>query len=159
MRVYEIPARVRQYLDAVDEDGVVPPELEGVITASEDAILYQAAYIQEKAAEIEALKAEIKRLSDKAARKEKTVERLKREAAQGLAALGIKKTGNAIFTVTARVNVRTIIDDENTVPAEFKQTVVKEEVKIDKTAIKAAIKGGAVVEGAHLEENQSVVIK
>jgi hypothetical protein len=159
MQVYEIPARVRAYLDSIDEDGVVPPELEGTLTASEDAILYQAAFIQEKTAEIEALKAEIKRLSDKAARKEKTVERLKRESAEALSSLGMKKVSNSIFSVSARVNVRTIIDDENTIPAEYKQTVVKEEVKIDKTAIKAAIKGGATIEGAHLEENPSITIR
>lgn len=52
---------------------------------------------------------------------------------------------------------RTIIDDEDKVPAEFKHT--NEVVAVDKTAVYKALKGGANVPGAHLKPNRKTSIK
>ncbi|MEE6647842.1 siphovirus Gp157 family protein [Limosilactobacillus pontis] len=52
---------------------------------------------------------------------------------------------------------RTIIDDENKVPAEFKHT--NEVVAVDKTAVYKALKDGKDVPGAHLKPNRKTNIK
>lgn len=52
---------------------------------------------------------------------------------------------------------RTVIDDEDKVPAEFKHT--NEVVAVDKTAVYKALKDGANVPGAHLKPNRKTSIK
>ena len=52
---------------------------------------------------------------------------------------------------------RTIIDDEDKVPAEFKH--VNEVVAVDKTAVYKALKNGEEVPGARLKPNRKVMIK
>ena len=52
---------------------------------------------------------------------------------------------------------RTIIDDEDKVPAEFKH--VNEVVAVDKTAVYKALKNGEEVPGAHLKPNRKVMIR
>lgn len=52
---------------------------------------------------------------------------------------------------------RTVIDDEDKVPTEFKH--VNEVVAVDKTAVYKALKSGEQVPGAHLKPNRSTVIK
>lgn len=52
---------------------------------------------------------------------------------------------------------RTIIDDEDKVPAEFKHT--NEVVAVDKTAVYKALKNGEEVPGAHLKPNRKVMIR
>ena len=52
---------------------------------------------------------------------------------------------------------RTIIDDEDKVPAEFKH--VNAVVAVDKTAVYKALKNGEEVPGAHLKPNRKVMIK
>ena len=47
--------------------------------------------------------------------------------------------------------------DENALPAEY--FTIKEDKQPDKTAIKAALLGGAVISGATLEEKQNIQIK
>lgn len=52
---------------------------------------------------------------------------------------------------------RTVIDDEDKVPAEFKH--VNAVVAVDKTAVYKALKNGEEVPGAHLKPNRKVMIK
>lgn len=52
---------------------------------------------------------------------------------------------------------RTIIDDEDKVPAEFKCT--NEVVAVDKTAVYKALKSGEKVPGARLKPNRKVIIR
>jgi hypothetical protein len=159
IRIYEIPQRVREYYAAIEEDGVVPEGYEGLFDNAADSILYRAGLIKEYDAEIEAIKAEIARLSEKAKAKQNTADRMKRESAEALRALGTKKVANSLFSVSYRSTFKTVLDDESAIPAEFKKVEVVETTKIDKTAIKNAIKGGAEVAGAHLEETESIMIK
>lgn len=52
---------------------------------------------------------------------------------------------------------RTVIDDEDKVPAEFKH--VNEVVAVDKTAVYKALKNGEEVPGAHLKPNRKMIIR
>lgn len=52
---------------------------------------------------------------------------------------------------------RTVIDDEDKVPAEFKH--VNAVAAVDKTAVYKALKNGEEVPGAHLKPNRKVMIK
>jgi hypothetical protein len=49
--------------------------------------------------------------------------------------------------------------DEELVPIEYKRKVIKETISIDKTKIKDAITGGAVIPGAELKQNTRLEIK
>lgn len=54
---------------------------------------------------------------------------------------------------------RLIIEDESKIPEEYKETVIKETIKIDKKEIKENIKLWEVIEGVKIEQDVSLVVK
>ena len=72
-------------------------------------------------------------------------------------ASGAKGGEYGTLKVQMRKSDRVIIDNERQIPPEF--VIVKTMQIPDKTAIKNAIKAGRAVDGAHIEESQSVTIK
>lgn len=110
-------------------------------------------WIKNLVAEAAALKAE----KDSFAEREKTAknkaESLKKYLDTILQGQALKTTK---FAVSYRKSEQTVIDDLSAIPAEFLKEVQPE---ADKTAIKAAIKAGAEIAGAHIEEKMNISIK
>ena len=74
-------------------------------------------------------------------------------------ALGVKKMETDLGNFTIRNNPGSlVIDDLESVPDTYKETVVTETVKVDKNTIKKLIKGGTDIEGCHLEVGTSLTI-
>jgi hypothetical protein len=71
--------------------------------------------------------------------------------------MGTKKYAAGTFTVYRRETQQVLIDDPQSIPAEFMKTKVTETP--NKTLIKESIKAGAEVAGAHIQTNQSISIK
>lgn len=77
--------------------------------------------------------------------------RLEQYIIRGMQARNLRKMEGDTSRLTLRENTPALeVDDETAVPEKFKTII--ETVKIDKMAVKAAIKSGEDVAGAHLRE-------
>ena len=106
-------------------------------------------------ADIEALKAEEKRIAEKRKHIENSQERLKKYIETILTLAGETKVKDGTFTVSIRQTQAVNVIDLDKLPFNFK----KMSYVADKKAIKQAIDNGDTVEGAELVINKSVVIK
>lgn len=113
-----------------------------------------ALYMKEKQAEADALKAEAKKLTDRARSAQNAADRLKDYLAYGLEQFGMTKFESTRIKMSFRKTSAVVIDDLEAIPEEF----VKVEKTANKTELKKALKDGEI-NGAHIEERQSLVIK
>lgn len=111
-------------------------------------------YCKNEQAEIDAIKAEEKRLADRRRVKENKVKRLKEYMLQSMDATETKKLDTPKVYISTRKSQKVVIDNESKIPRQY--IVVKESV--DKTEIRKALKAGAV-DGAHIEESVNLTLK
>ena len=116
-----------------------------------------AKFIKNLNAEMDALKKEEEVLKARRQTKSNTVERLKNYLTQSMQASGSTKFETSAVVVSFRKSESIEVKDETLLASEFKKVV--EEIKVDKTAIKQAIKSGVAVAGAELVEKQNLQIK
>jgi hypothetical protein len=108
----------------------------------------------------EAIKAEEKRLADRRKAIEKRVEHIKNWLLVNMQQAGITKIESPVFTVALQNNpASVIIDDESLIDDGFKRLPEPLPLVVDKKLIKDAIDAGQVVEGAHIEVKQRLVIR
>ena len=116
------------------------------------------AVIRNEESDIEALKAEIKRLQDLKKNKENRIENLKKYTKECLEDANIKKVSTSLGNMTVRKNPASVeIIDESLISDDYKRVIT--EIKVDKKAILADLKEGVVVEGATLKNSTSLMIK
>lgn len=105
-----------------------------------------------------AIDAELKRLRDMKAAAQKRTEWLKNYLKTSMEAMGETELSFGVHTAKIANNPPSVqIVDEPLLPSEFKKEII--ETKIDKVAIKQAIKGGVVVPGATLAYSTRLDIK
>lgn len=162
MKLYEIDGRIAQVIEngfALDgETGEVftCDELEELEIERNKKIEAVACYIKDLSAEVDAFKAEEKRLAERRKAKENRVGELKEYLLFSMRAHGDRKIDTPRARVTLRKSTKVEITDASKVDCRFKTTV--EDIKIDKRAIAEDIKAGRDVRGAKLVENQNLVI-
>lgn len=127
--------------------------LDGYQDAFSDKVDGIAQYIQELNARANAMREKAALLTERAKQTERKADSLKDYLT---AALDGKKYESDAVKIGFRKSVSVKVD-ENVLPAEY--FTVKEVRQPDKTAIKAALLGGAVISGATLEEKQNIQIK
>lgn len=118
-------------------------KIEGVILWRKDLL-----------AEAEAVKAEAKKLYDRARAAENKAEQLKGYISY---ALDGQKFKTERCAVSYRKTTSVIIDDPGKIPSNYWKA--PSEDWISKTTVKEAIESGLTVTGAHQEEKQSIIIK
>lgn len=118
-------------------------KIEGVILWRKDLL-----------AEAEAVKAEAKKLYDRARAAENKAEQLKGYISY---ALDGQKFKTERCAVSYRKTTSVIIDDPGKIPSNYWKA--PSEDWISKTTVKEAIESGLTVAGAHQEEKQSIIIK
>lgn len=101
--------------------------------------------------------AEIKRLTDEKDKIKNAVTEAKTRVKDACLLLGFKKIDGVNSSISFRQSVKTIIDNLDELPDEYKKRTVK--VEADLTKIKKAIQSGETINGAHLEENENLQIK
>lgn len=111
-------------------------------------------YCKNEQAEIDAMKAEEKRLADRRRVKENKVKRLKEYMLQSMDATQTNKLDTAKVYISTRKSQRVVIDDALKIPRQY----IKVTETFDKTEIKKALKNGAV-DGAHIEESVNLTLK
>lgn len=108
-----------------------------------------------KVAFLESLKLEITRLTEKAKRTEKEIDRVKNYIDLIFCQSNEPKQVAGSFTVSKRKSVRVVIDEDAFCDDRF----LKITTNIDKMAVKKALTEGQIVENAQLQENFSIQIK
>ena len=103
-----------------------------------------------------AIKTEIDRLKANKEKNDKAIERMKKAVVDFMNATGQKKANAGTFKLSLRKSESTVITDETKIPSEY---LVPQPPKVDKTAIKKAIKLGIKVDGAVIEIKESVVAR
>lgn len=88
---------------------------------------------------------------------ENTAQRLKEKVVEAMRLFGMDKVETPTMKLSLRKSTSTVIDDMEALPKDYK--TVKVETVADKTAIKKAIQSGTEIQGAHLEESQSLQIR
>lgn len=103
-----------------------------------------------------AIKTEIDRLKANKEKNDKAIDRMKKAVIDFMNATGQKKAKAGTFNLSLRKSESTVITDETKIPSEY---LIPQPPKVDKTAIKKAIKLGVKVDGAVIEIKESVIAK
>lgn len=131
-----------------------PSDLEQLEGEYADKLEGCGVWCKNELAEIEALKAEERKLAERRRVKENQVARLKEYMLQSMEATETSKLETSKVAISTRKSQRVIVDDERKIPLQF----VKVKQEIDKAAVKKALKAGEV-EGAHIEESVNLQLK
>lgn len=107
-------------------------------------------------AEVEALKAEEKRLAKERKTRENKIENLQGYLFDTISGLEKREVKGGIFTVSIKKNPpKTVVEDLNAIPKQF----IVNTPSVDKKMLKEALKNGEVVEGAKLVQEESLKIR
>ena len=107
--------------------------------------------------DIEAIKAEEKRLADKRKVLTNRHDTMKQNLENSMKKIGITKIKTLLFSFNIQKNPASLkIDDESKIPSNF---FVPQPNKLDNAMLKEALKSGDVIEGARLESGESLRIK
>lgn len=164
MNLFEINSEIRMTLNEVfesvdEETGEVREDLVkrlNELQQDRDTKLENITlYLKEKQKEAEALKEEARKLQERARMASNAAERLKVYLINGMNEADLKKFETSRVKLAFRKTTRVVVEDILSLDNEF----VKVETVADKTAIKKAISAGQCVNGAFLEEGESLVIK
>jgi hypothetical protein len=172
MRLFEIATEFRELRDLVENDLEFDEETGEVIDNQEVLValfgelqlslsdkLDNAAYVIDELLNGAAgLKAEAKRLNERARHYENNAEKLKALMAFALTESGEPKLKTDKHTFSFRKSEQVEIDELVT-PDDFDRRYIRIKREFDKTKIKKALKDGEEIEGAALVEKQNFQIK
>lgn len=107
-------------------------------------------------AEVEALKAEEKRLAKERKTRENKIENLQGYLFDTISGLEKREVKGGIFTVSIKKNPpKAIVEDLNAIPKQF----IVNTPSVDKKMLKEALKNGEIIEGAKLVREESLKIR
>lgn len=157
MKLYEIDEQIDRLLDMQWQNDLSDEEIEDTLNSllmdKYDKCVNVSLFIKNLEKDITAFTEEEKKLNARRKSMEKKVDWLKNYLSSSL-------QGEKIDDPRVRVSYGrsrcVVIDNEAALPSRF---LVPQEPKIDKTAIREAIKSGETVEGAHIEESEHIIIK
>lgn len=160
MKIYEIAQEELDLLNEIEElDGELTPELEERLKINEANMAKKmedyCKAIRYYEMTVANAKSEKERLDKLIKRSERSQQWLKDAILNVMNATGKPKVSAGTFTVGTRKSTAVNIIDEYSIPVRYEVVTVK----IDKTAIKDAIKNGEEVPGAQLVERKSLTIK
>lgn len=158
MKLYEISETARklqELLEAGEIDEQAVSDTLEAIGAEEKLESY--CYVQKNLeAEVAAYKAEIERMTARKQSLEKQIDRLKAAQVEFLQASGQKKAKAGTFSLALRESEAVCVTDESAIPAAFWKP---QPAKLDKAAVKAALKAGEAVAGAALQTNTYLFVR
>lgn len=150
-----------QLYNATDEDGVVDVAIMNEMLAAkgsfEEKAIAVATVIRMFDDDISQTKSEIERLKNRLQRLEKKQTNIKRYLSDACEKADTYAIDGLYANISFRASEETIIDDESQIPYDF----ITEKITYapDKAKIKAAIKAGQVVSGAHIESKRNIQIR
>ncbi|MBJ8031050.1 siphovirus Gp157 family protein [Bacillus cereus group sp. N21] len=160
MKLYDLTNNYRE-LQMMIEDGVDPSALEDTLQAIEESIQDKAQntalVIRNLEADVDAIKAEEKRLADRRKAIENNCKNLKDYLYQQMTAVEMKRIKGTIVTVGIQKNPASLdIAEDATVPPEY---MVPQPAKVDKKSLLAAVKDGMQWDGITLRQSEGIRIR
>lgn len=162
MTLYELTNEYMELLSLAEDpevdEQVLADTLEGLTGEIEEKADGYAKVISQINADVDALDKEIARLSEKKNAMKNSADRMKKALEMTMVSTGKTKFKTLLFSFNIQKNPASLkIDvDDIAVPAEFK---IPQPDKVDKTAIKKALKDGAQFDWCHLEQTESLRIR
>lgn len=154
MKLYEINNAMLDCIDSETGEIIDIDKLNELQIAREDKIEQMACWFKNITAEANALKAERQALEAR----EKQANRISNQIKEWLSiALNGNKLSTSKVSLSFRKSEQIELDDVFDIPNEYIKTIV--ETRIDKIALKKAIKDGATFKGCRLIEKQNLQIK
>ena len=134
--------------------------LDELASQEEEKIDSFAQFVTLQTAQIEACKAEAKRLTDKAKTAEKHLIYLKTRYLEIMQSKGLKKIQGKVYTLSMKESIKAIVPVNAILDLKDTHYVRKQEIiEPDKIAIKKALQQGIDVSGCYLEINYNLQIK
>ena len=153
MKLYEINQEILSCIDMETGEIIAPEKLENLQMDRHDKLRNIAFVALNAAADAKAYEEQKKKFAAREKAAKATVEWAKATLARELAGQKMKE---AEFSISYRKSEAVEVADEAAVPDEFR---IAQPDKIDKAALKAALKNGAVIAGAQIVERQNIQIK
>ena len=167
MKLYELTHEYSAFLQAIENDEIpeeaIDDTLEGITAEIEDKADNIACLLKNLDADIIAIKAEETRLAERRKSKEKSYERIKAYLSDTLQAAGFNKIETARNKLTFRKSESVEIGDEEAFikwASENRDDLLTYSTpKVNKTAIKSALKDGDEIVGVQLVSKNNIQIK
>lgn len=161
-KLYELTEIYRNVWELINDDEADLDTLEIALGQVEDNINSKAEnmakLIRSIDGDIETLKMEEKRLAERRRALENKQKNIKMYLEMQLKAMEIDKVKTPLFTVAMQKNPPSVnILDEESIPEEFKKTVVT--TTVVKKDLLAALKEGREIEGAEIKQTKSLRIR
>ena len=153
MKLYEINQEILACIDMETGEIIAPEKLEALKMDKREKLRNIAFVALNAAADAKAYEEQEKKFAARKRSAKATVTWAKETLAREL---GGKKMKEAEFSVSFRKSEVVEVADEAAVPGEFR---IPQPDKIDRAALKTALKNGAVVAGAQIVERQNIQIK
>lgn len=157
--LYEIANDYAKLMDEDFDPDFIADTLSGIEGMLEDKIENCLAVIKNELAYAESLKAESKKLAERAKSSELRADRIKEYIAASLETAGKKSLKAGLHQVTVRAPSKSVeITDSSALPSEFVE--YETNIKPDKLAIKKQLEAGIEVPGAQIKTGKpSLLIK
>lgn len=161
MTLYEITGQFVELLTWAEDPDVdeqtFQDTLESLTAEIEEKADGYAKIIRQLQGEVEAIKAEVDRLTNRKTAIENHITFMKKNLEQSMIATGKEKFKTELFSFNIQNNPASVVldVDEDMVPDQYSVTTKK----VDKKGILQAIKNGEEIEFAHLEQSRSLRIR
>lgn len=161
MTLYELTGEYRMLL-AIAEDPDMDPQaimdtMEAIEGDIEDKAENYAKVMRTLSADVDGIKAEISRLSDRKKAIEGNITRMKAALEDAMRATGKTKFKTSLFSFGIQKNPpKVVITDESRVGHDY---LIPQPPKVDTKAIKDALNDGFHFDWAHLEQTESLRIR
>jgi hypothetical protein len=159
VKLYELSQNYVQLLDLADgmDEEVFRDTLSSIEEALEEKVENTAKFVRCLDGDIEAIKAEEKRLADRRKALETKVSNCKTYLQEQLEFAGIDKIKRPTVTVSIQANPPSVlVKDESLIPSHYMVPVAP---KLDKKAVLSFLKEGGEVPGCEIQQLRSVRIK
>ena len=159
MKLYELTTSYNELLDMADQldEETFRDTLQAIEEALEDKVENTAKFIRCVEADIEALKAEEKRLADRRKALESKVSNAKSYLQNQLEVAGLDKVKRATVTVSLQNNPPSVlVKNESLIPSHY---MIPVPAKVDKKSILQLLKEGGEVPGCEIHQSKGVRIR
>lgn len=155
MKLYQLQEQIRAILDDAENPDAnidqLGKKLEKTQIDFDKKMESCACVLQELGGDVDTLKAEIDRLTNRKKALENNVDGLKDYMRHNMEALGITKVKTAKFTITLGKPGETVaVEDPKLLPKDYQRITIS----ADKTALKKPLQAGEVIQGASLVQSK-----
>lgn len=160
LSLYALTDEHRLICEAIEEaGGEITPEIEAMLAINEENFLTKAEgyaeIIAKYAQMVDNAKARIEQLQNVKKVAENAQKRMKERILEAMGEYGMQKVECGVHKFSVRTSKAVEILDEVRIPNEY----IKVTTSVDKSALRADLLAGKVIDGAELRENKSLQIR